>query len=313
MKKILAIMPVSIGGRLTTSSIIDGFCQDGYKVSIFDELKDKKLPKDSDFDYIVGYDFSPIEIKINNELKFPCISYFSDDINKKTSGVNFSQYKKYLKNEDIYVFYWDRELLKKETNVKNIFYQPHFVNCEIYKDFSSPKNDVLFMGRLDTDLRLFMFLELNKKLKNYSFEWYAIEKHYLDAILRCQNEEEKNILKKTYKGFIDNETDMAKAINNSKIVYNINAQGISSLNYRTIQTLACKRLVISDERMELDIFNNIIPTYKTTEDLIEKIEFYLNNKTAYENIVNETSKIVKEKLNSKISVANMLSKVDTNF
>ena len=313
MKKILAIMPVSIGGRLTTSSIIDGFCQDGYKVSIFDELKDKKLPKDSDFDYIVGYDFSPIEIKINNELKFPCISYFSDDINKKTSGVNFSQYKKYLKNEDIFVFYWDRELLKKETNVKNIFYQPHFVNCEIYKDFSSPKNDVLFMGRLDTDLRLFMFLELNKKLKNYSFEWYAIEKHYLDAILRCQNEEEKNILKKTYKGFIDNETDMAKAINNSKIVYNINAQGISSLNYRTIQTLACKRLVISDERMELDIFNNIIPTYKTTEDLIEKIEFYLNNKTAYENIVNETSKIVKEKLNSKISVANMLSKVDTNF
>ncbi len=313
MKKILAIMPLSIGGRLTTSSIIDGFCQNGYSVFVYDELKDKKLPKESDFDYIVGYDFSPIEIKINNKLELPCISYFSDDINKKTSGANFLKYKKYLKNPDIFVFYWDRELAKKETSVKNLFYQPHFVNCEIYKDFSLPKNDILFMGRLDTDLRLFMFLELNKKLKNYSFEWYAIKKHYTDALLRVKTEEEKNILLKTYKGFIDNEIDMAKAINNSKIVYNINAQGISSLNYRTIQTLACKRLLISDVRKELDMFGDIVPTYKTTEELIEKIEFYLNNKEIYENITQKTSKIVKEKFNSKKCIENMFSKIGTNF
>ena len=165
------------------------------------------------------------------------------------------------------------------------------------------------MGRLDTDLRLFMFLELNKKLKNRTFEWYAIEKHYLDALSRLENKEDKTIIKKCYKGFIDNEKDMAKAINNSKIVYNINAQGISSLNYRTIQVLACKRLIISDERKELDMFQGFIPTYKNIDDLTEKIEFYLNNKEEYNKITTETSKIVQDKFNSKISVINMLSEI----
>lgn len=313
MKKVLAIMPVSIGGRLTTSSIIDGFCQNGFEVVVYDELKDEKLPIIEKFDYIIGYDFSPIKIKIDNNSSVPCISYFSDDINKKTSGVGYLEYKKYLKNEDIFVFYWDRELTKNENEVKNLFYCPHFVNCEIYRDFISPKNDVLFMGRLDTDLRLFMFLELNKKLKNYSFEWYAIEKHYLNALCRTKDEKEKNILKKAYKGFIDNEHDMAKVINNSKIVYNINAQGLSSLNYRTIQTLACKRLIISDIRSELDMFFGFVPTYDDVEDLAKKIEFYLNNKEEYEKITQKTSEIVKEKLNSKTSVLNMLSKINTNF
>ena len=58
-------------------------------------------------------------------------------------------------------------------------------------------------------------------------------------------------------------------------VYNINAQGISSLNYRTIQVLACERLLISDERKELDLFENIIPTYLNIEDLAQKIKHYI--------------------------------------
>ena len=33
MKKILAIMPISIGGRLTTSSIIDGFRENGFEIA----------------------------------------------------------------------------------------------------------------------------------------------------------------------------------------------------------------------------------------------------------------------------------------
>ena len=41
MAKILGILPHSIGGRLTTSSILDGFKQNGFKVVLFDELKDK--------------------------------------------------------------------------------------------------------------------------------------------------------------------------------------------------------------------------------------------------------------------------------
>ena len=58
--KILGILPHSIGGRLTISSIFDGFVQNGHSVKIVDVLKNDTLPL-SDFDYIMGYGFSGIK------------------------------------------------------------------------------------------------------------------------------------------------------------------------------------------------------------------------------------------------------------
>lgn len=311
MDKILVILPESIGGRLTTSSIKDGFIQNGFCVDIFDELYKNDLNFDfKNYKYIVGYDFSPVKFKIDNNLKIPAIAYFSDVIQERTSGIGYLEYYKYLKNNDIFVFYWDRELAKKE----NLFYLPHFVNCEIYKELkplSKTSFDISFMGRLDTKIRLETYLNLNKHFKNLKFSWHAIEKHYIDAYSRCENDIEKEILKNTYKGFIDNENDMAEAINNTKIIYNINSQGISSLNYRTFQVLACKRLMISDKRDELDLFEGILPYYCNFDDLVKKIKFYLNNEIEYQKITEKTGKIVKLNHNSKICVEKMLKMINS--
>lgn len=311
MKKVLGIMPHSIGGRLTTSSILDGFRQNGFEVIVFDELKQDNFCEylDQDWAYIAGYDFSPVKLKIDYNLKAPCVAYFSDIIQNKTSGEGFLEYYKFLKNDDIFVFYWDRALSLKE----GWFYQPHFVNEKIYKNFLKPKYDVFFAGRLDTKERLFMFLELNRLCPDLKFKYCAIQRHFDDAISRCKNDFEKEILKKAYCGFIDNEKDMAKAINEAKIVYNINSQGISSLNYRTIQTLACQRLLISDVREELDIFDNIIPTYENTRDLAQKIKYYLENQDEYEKITKKARKVIKDKLNSKICVKNMLNTIKNPY
>ena len=303
-------MPESIGGRLTTSSIKDGFVQNNYDIDIYDELYTNKLNFDfKNYKYIVGYDFSPIKFKIENNLTIPTIAYFSDVIQEKTAGVGYLEYNKYLKNNDIFVFYWDRELAKKE----DIFYFPHFVNCEIYKELkplSKTKYDISFMGRLDTKIRLETYLNLNKYFKNLKFSWHAIEKHYLDALSRCKSEEEKEIIKSTYKGFIDNENDMAEAINETKIVYNINAQGLSSLNYRTFQVIACKRLIISDKREELDLFEGLLPYYESFNDLTKKITFYLNNEKEYQKITKKTYEIVQLNHNSKNCVKKMLKKIE---
>ena len=228
-KKILAILPVSIGGRLTTNSIIDGYKQNNCEVTVFDELFDKDLNKilKNDFDQIVGYDFSPLKIKIDNDLKTKCVCYFSDDIRSNTSGPEWKKYLPYLENDDVYTFYWDRVLTSYE-NFKNIHYLPHFVNFDIYKDNdTTPEFDILFAGRLDTDYRLSFFEELVLKLPDYKIAWYAIDKHYKDARKRSKYPE---IIDLCYHGFIDNEEDMAKAINNTRIVFNMNSQGISSLN-----------------------------------------------------------------------------------
>ena len=304
-KKILAILPLSIGGRLTTSSIIDGFRQNGCEVKVFDELFDKNLNDylNDSYDFITGYDFSGLKIKIDNNLSCRSLNYFSDDIRSKASGPEWEKYLPYLENDDNYTFYWDKVLTEYE-NFKNINYLPHFVNFDIYKDMDvEPEFDVMFAGRLDTDYRLSFFEELITKLPDLKIAWYAIDRHYEDAKKRSKYPE---LITLCYQGFIDNEEDMAKAINNAKIVFNINSQGISSLNYRTFQTVACKRLMLSDFREELALFDGHLPFYEDFSDLIFKIESYLEDKDAYKRVVDECYNIAKISHNSKDCTRYML-------
>ena len=102
---------------------------------------------------------------------------------------------------------------------------------------------------------------------------------------------------------------MAKVINETKIVYNINAQGISSLNYRTIQVMACERLLISDRRDELDLFNNILPIWENTDDLIQKIRFYLSNNDEYLKITKKSREFIELNHDSKKCVNKMIEKI----
>ena len=303
--KILAILPISIGGRLTTNSIIDGFRQNGYEVKVFDELFDKNLNDylNDDYDFITGYDFSGLKIKIDNNLPWRSLNYFSDDIRSKASGPEWEKYLPYLENDDNYTFYWDKVLTEYE-NFKNINYLPHFVNFEIYKDMEiEPEFDVMFAGRLDTDYRLSFFEELITKLPDLKIAWYAIDKHYEDAKKRAKYPE---LITLCYQGFIDNEKDMAKAINNAKIVFNMNSQGISSLNYRTFQTVACKRLMLSDYREELALFDGHMPFYEDFSDLVFKIESYLEDKEAYQKVVEKCYDVAKMSHNSKDCTRYML-------
>lgn len=301
---ILGILPISIGGRLTTSSILDGFRQLGHTVVVYDELKDN-YSLENNYDLIVGYDFSPVKLKRDYNLSMKCVAYFSDEIRNRTSGPYWKELLEDLDRDDVYTFYWDRELVKQE-NFKNLFYFPHFVNTEIYKNKDIPiETDVMFAGRLDTDYRLNMITSLAEAL-GVSFKWYAIERHYQDALSRARN---KQLIEKIYSGFIDNEIDMADAINKSKIVINMNSQGVSSLNYRTMQTVACKRMLISDKRQELDLFDNKIPTYENKEVLKEKILFYLNNEQEYNRVTEYCEKICREKYSSRQGVKYILDKI----
>ena len=70
-EKYLIILPISIGGRLTTSSIIDGYKQNNCDVFVYDELFNNNLKEilaKNKFKQIIGYDFSPLKIKVDNNL-----------------------------------------------------------------------------------------------------------------------------------------------------------------------------------------------------------------------------------------------------
>ncbi len=303
--KILGILPESIGGRLTTSSILDGFTMLGHSVTIFDELKDS-YQLSNDYDLIVGYDFSALKIKKDNNLTMKSVNYFSDEIRNRTSGPYWQELLSELDKDDNYTFYWDRELIKQEK-FKNIFYLPHFVNTNIYKNLGLKADcDVMFAGRLDTDYRLNMIADLVESL-DVRFRWYAIERHYKDALSRVKN---KETIEKIYSGFIDNEKDMSDAINKSKIVINMNSQGVSSLNYRTMQTIACGKLLISDNRDELDLFDNKIPVYENGDELKNKIMYYLENSDEYNKITQYCQDVCIKNHNSISGVNYIISKLN---
>ena len=300
-KNILAILPESIGGRLTTGSLISGFEQNGCNVTVYDELFDNSLEEilEEKYDYIAGYDFSGLKIKVDNKLDIPSINYFSDDIRSNTSGKYWEEYLPYLEEDDNYTFYWDKQLAECEK-FKNLYYLPHFVNMDVYRDLGTePEHDIMFAGRLDTDFRLSFFEELVMRMPHLKIAWYAINRHYQDARKRAQYPE---MIDLCYMGFIDNEPDMARAINKSKIVFNMHSQGLSSLNYRTFQTAACNRLMISDYREELSLFDGYMPFYEDMSDLIFKIENYLEDKAAYSTITETCGNIVRQNHNSKDSV-----------
>lgn len=315
--KILAILPASIGGRLTMQSIFDGFVLNGYDVFLFDKLSDdeknlKKLCEENKFEFIVGYDFAGLKIKVDNDLKIKSINYFSDVIEDNHSGNYWAEYYKYLSEPDNYTFYWDRELfLQKRKEIKNLFYQPHFVNTNVYYHFNdNPEFDIMFAGRLDTDFRLRLMLDLMKTFEHKKFAWFAIEKHFLDAKNRCATIEEQKLLEKNYQGFISTEQQMSEAINNAKVFINFNAQGKSSLNYRTFQVMACQRIMLSDARKEAyELFspNNDIVVYENTEDLKEKIELFLTNHALYEQIAAQACEKIKQNHSAKECVQSMIN------
>ena len=321
--KILAILPASIGGRLTMQSIFDGFELNGAKILIFDKLKDDELILQNicdknKFDFIVGYDFAGLKIKIDNGLNIKSINYFSDVIEDNHSGNYWEKYYKYLQETDNFTFYWDQELfLQKKSEIKNIFYQPHFVNTNVYKNFNdSPEFDIMFAGRVDTDFRLNVLLDLMQTFEDKKFAWYAIERHFLDAKKRTKSLEQIKLLEKNYKGFISSEKDMAFAINNAKVFFNFNAQGISSLNYRTFQVMACERILLSDKRAEAyDLFkpNEDIILYEDVDDLKSKIDFFLKNNKIYKKIAKASRNAILANHSSAICVKKMLENVNQNL
>ncbi len=305
---IIAILPESIGGRLTTSSIIDGLRALGHCVEVIDILKNEDTNTSQHYDYILSYDFSAIKFVKKHNLKIKTINYFSDVIEDSHSGADWAEYYVELKNPANFVFYWDKELTKQKVGeIANLFYLPHFVNTNIYKNLNcNAEYDVMFAGRLDTEYRLTSFVKLMKALPQYKFAWYTIKRHYDDAISRLQPLEQE-LLIKAYQGFIDNEKDMADAINKTKIVINFNQQGISSLNYRTIQTIACEKLIINDYRSEgIEIFGDNYIYYEKFEDLQEKIVFYMNNPEKYDKITQQAANVVKSKLSHSAGVTEML-------
>lgn len=288
MKRILILLPASIAGKLILESFASGF--EANKCYVKEKEIDKLTKEDIENfkpDAIVGYDYSYFMDdnckKIVQESGCKnLIFYFGDEPKSKFAMGEKTHLYDELRKIDATVFVWDRDFI---DNFKNCHYLPLAASPVKYAiDFSGYKYSISFVGRPLTFKRQRILCELVKVFKN-KLNIFCYEKHFQRSIeeIREQNlldENDLNIYANCWRGFVKTESELAEIYNSSKINLNITEQGISSLNYRVFEVLASGGFLLTDEREDLQRYfipSKHLEVYKNSADLIDKINFYMNN------------------------------------
>lgn len=288
MRKILVLLPEILPGKLIMKGFARGFELNKCMImeKPINELSFEDVQKFKP-DMVFGYDYSFLtnenceNIILNSECK-NLVFYFADEPQgKEALGENKELYKK-LKDMDAKIFIWDKDFKKEFENCK---YLPLAINPSKYiTDFSGYKYAITFVGNPLIEKNENLLCQVVKAFQN-KLNLFCFEKDFTKSI---ESIKEKNLLdenslgiySKCWRGQIESEEDLAKIYNSTKININVNAQGKSSINYVVFGILAAGGFLLTDEREDLGKYFEIskhLETYKNYNDLIDKIDFYLNN------------------------------------
>lgn len=292
MKRVLTLLPKSIAGSLIIESFASGFAMNKCRVlsKEIDKLTEEDV-KNFKPDMIFGYDYSFLtdenckKVVENSDCK-NFVFYFADEPQSKFAyGENkklYDELKALDANNEANIFIWDKDFL---ADFKNSFYLPLAASPLKYAiDFDGYRYAITFVGRPLTPYRQKILCDLIKVFKN-KVSIFCFEKHFEQSIeeIKAQNllsECDLEIYSKCWRGFIKTEEELAVIYNSSKINLNITEQGKSSLNYRVFEVLAAGGFLLTDERKDIHryfVSSKQLEIYKDSFDLIDKIEFYLNN------------------------------------
>lgn len=288
MKRVLVLLPASIAGRLIMESFASGFEMNRCRVLVKDleSLTGEELENFAP-DMIFGYDYSYL---MNEECKkiiekVKCknrVFYFADEPQSRFALGDRKELYSELKDLDAIVFVWDRDFV---GDFKKSYYLPLAASPLRYStDFSGYNYSISFVGRPLTEGRQQVLCDLVKAFKN-KLKIFCFEKHFLQSVeeIKLKNlldESDLEIYSKSWGGFIKTEQELAQIYSSSKVNLNITEQGKSSLNYRVFEVLASGGFLITDEREDLRAYfvpSKHLETYKDTRDLIDKIDFYMQN------------------------------------
>lgn len=288
MKRILILLPASIAGKLIMESFASGF--EANKCFVLEKEVDKLTFEDIENfrpDAILGYDYSYMMNENCKKAveKSGCknlIFYFADEPQSKFSYGDRSSLYKELKKINPIVFVWDKDFVDE---FEKCYYLPLAASPVKYAiDFSGYKYSISFVGRPLTEKRQRILCDLVKVFKN-KLNIFCYEKHFERSVEEIQSaglldESDLNIYKNCHRGFVKTESELAEIYNSSKINLNITEQGKSSLNYRVFEVLTSGGFLLTDDKEDLHRYfvpSKHLEIYKDSLDLIDKIEFYIQN------------------------------------
>lgn len=309
MKKILIILPDSIAGNLILRGFGSGFKSNGVFVKEID-FRDLKIEEIKNFkpDIIFGYDYGFLlsndeELKnfiVNNQNNCKLVHYFADEPDSKLAYVDKKHLYEEFKKLNAASFLWDKDFLQQ---LPDSVYLPLAVNSKAYRiEPATQKYEISFVGRPLDDKRQRILAMLIKTFGR-KLNIFCYERHFLQSLDDMKDkmlltEDEMEIYKKSYKGFVSTEKELAAVYQGSKINLNITMQGESALNYRIFEVLASFGFLITDYVKDLEENFEVskeLESYKNTDDLIDKIEFYLKNPEISQRIaVHGYSKVIKK-------------------
>lgn len=275
MEKVLVILPDNNKGRY----IAKGFSSAFKELSYF--VIEKKI-FDLNIQEIVQIKPSIVFIFWSNMDKNSQLLEFlrSLDLNNKIL-INVAELLseiplEYRKGTNIYSFSSDAE--KKQFRVF-----PAVSSSDCKRRFKDYKYSITFAGNPSYENRekflsqiIYHFGIINIFCRSYDF-YKSVDDIYKNKLL---NDKYIDIYRESYRGYVESQKDLSFIYSHSKINIDLPAKAKKNINYRCMEILASGGFLIAP-------YNNIIirhfddgkeiETYKTNNELIDKIAFYLKN------------------------------------
>jgi len=254
----------------------------------------------SDFlpDFVIGYGATAVvglysaneqkKVDLFTYLGIPsvCIHY-DDPLDKRIFEICYDAFD----IENHYFFVWDRHYVGelKKLGYDKSYFMPIASNIRRFKKLKSDEEDrkkfgadVSFVGSYTIKREMILKALLDRfDLKIWGYEWEkARDPRFKNCIM----------------GIADNEKDLAKVYNYSKININITVdQGIGSLNMRVFDCMASGGFLISDYKSDFEELFDIekeTVTFKTLDELPGLVDYYLNNEEKRKEIARNARKKV---------------------
>ncbi len=290
MKKVLIILPNSIGGTLVMKGFKQGFKSNGCFV-LEKDLRELTIENIKQFnpDIIFGYDYGFLfgddkelsEYIIANKDRYKLIHYFADEPQNKFAFVNKPYLYEKFKTIGAISYIWDKDFVQ---DLPFCSYLPLAVNYKAYRPQESSHYDISLVLRPVTEKRQKIVSALIKTFGS-KVNIFCYEKHFLQGLddiknKHLLNEKELDIYKNAYKGFPKTEQDLANIYFNSTVNINITQQGTSGMNYRVFEVLASRGFLLTDAMEDIErnfVISKELEVYNNIDDLLDKTSFYLKH------------------------------------
>jgi spore maturation protein CgeB len=176
---------------------------------------------------------------------------------------------------DIYhMFVWDQYYVDEleKLGFKNSHYMPIAANTNRYRkikeqarEASEFTSDVSFVGSWSPKRDLVLRRLLDFDLKIYGYGWEAASPGLRERFVKTA----------------DNITELPFIFNFSKVNVNVTMeQGVSSLNMRVFDVMACEGFLISDYKTDFEKlfdYEKEVVAYKHLDELPELVQYYLDH------------------------------------